>query len=149
MDPQEIFNPAGKPITQGQPDWYTYTADFVPAPAPGGVGNAIIQIDASAQFLLTAIAYHAVPIVNTSALTWNTNPIPSVRLMITDSGSAKQLMSAPVYLNCIAGFNGWPQRLIHPRFFDKSSAVQLQITNDDGTTFGHLQIALIGFRIYG
>lgn len=146
--PTQVFNPAQRAITQGQPDFYIYTADFL-ALAPGAVAVATLQVDASAQFLWTATAYHAVQTIGTSSYTWNTLPVPSVRFVITDSGSAKQLMANPVYLNCLGGWNGWPHRLIHPRFFDKSSAIQIQATSDDGTTWAHLQVALIGFRIYG
>lgn len=148
VDPNLIFNPAGREITDGQPDFYTYTAEFL-AVAPNATPSQIIQVDASAQFLLTAIAYQANAIPATSTYTESTNPIPLVRVLITDSGSAKQLMNNPVYLSNLGGVRGWPHRLIHPRFFDKSSAIQIQMTSDDGTTWGRIQIALIGFRIYG
>lgn len=148
FNPADVFNPASKPITQGEPDWYTYTFDFL-ALAPNAVATVTNQIDASAQFLLTAISYMAVAVVGGSTYTADNNPVPSVRLVLFDSGSSKQLMNNPTYLNCIAGVGGLPQRLVHPRFFDKSSAMQLQVTSDDSTTWAHLQIAFVGFRIYG
>ena len=148
INPTSIFNPAARPITQGQPDLYTYTADFL-ALAPNAVQTFIIQIDASAQFLWTAASFQACQTIGTSTYTWTSNPIPLVRILITDTGSAKQLMSNPVYINSMASSNNGPLRNIHPRFFDKSSAIQIQATSDDGTTWAHLQLNLIGFRIYG
>jgi hypothetical protein len=148
FNPQDVFNPAAREITQGEPDWYTYTFDFL-ALLPNAVATITNQIDASAQFLLTAISYQAVAIVGGSTYTWDNNPVPAVRMVVFDSGSSKQLMNNPTYLNCLAGTGGLPQRLIHPRFFDKSSAVQMQVTSDDSTTWGHLQISFVGFRIYG
>jgi hypothetical protein len=148
VSPVQIFNPSARPITRGQPDLYTYTADFL-ALAPNAVQTFIIQIDASAQFLWTASSFNACQTIGTSTYAWQTNPIPQVRILITDTGSAKQLMSNPVYINSMAGSNNGPLRNIHPRFFDKSSAIQIQATSDDGTTWGHLQLNLIGFRIYG
>lgn len=148
VDPSQVFNPASRPITQGEPDWYTYTFDFL-ALAPNAVATVTNQIDASAQFLLTAIGYQGVGAIGGSTYTADNNPVPAVRFLVFDSGSSKQLMNNPTYLNCLGGVGGLVQRLIHPRFFDKSSAVQVQVTSDDSTTWAHLQIAFIGFRIYG
>jgi hypothetical protein len=147
----QLFNPANAPVASGYPDWYSYVVNFTALTggvAAGTPASQTFQIDASAQFFWTQLSYQADAILGTSTYTWNTNPIPLVTFLITDGGSQKQLMSAPVYLNCLAGFGGWPYRLQHPRLFNSNSSVTVNVVNYDATTYGSLQLVFGGFRVY-
>lgn len=144
----QLFNPSHTAVAGGYPDWYNYPFDFVITGSSSGVNaTATIQIDASAQFFWTQLSYQAI----TAANGWNqqTNPVPAVKILITDGGSQKNLMAAPIFLNALAGVGGWPYRLQHPRLFDRNSSVTMTITSYDPTVFTALQIVMGGFRVYG
>jgi hypothetical protein len=71
-----------------------------------------------------------------------------VKILITDGGSQKVLMSAPAYLNTLAGFGGWPYRLQQPRLFNSNSSVTVVVTSYDATAYADLQLVFGGFRVY-
>lgn len=148
----DSFNPGARPIAEGQADWYQYPLTFTALLSAAGGGapqTQNIQIDASSQFFWTGLTYQAILTLGVSTYTQQTNPVPLVTCLITDGGSAKQLMQAPVYLNHIAGTGGLPGRLIHPRLFDRSSIITVTLQGFDAAAWGQLQLNFQGFRIYG
>lgn len=149
-DSVQLFNPADAPVANGFPDWYSYVLDFplTVGSAAGVTSSQTFQIDASAQFFWTQLSYQADSVLGTSTYTWNTNPIPLVKILITDGGSQKVLMSAPTYINTLAGFGGWPYRLQHPRLFNSNSSVTVTATTYDATAFADFQLVFGGFRVY-
>lgn len=131
-------------------DWFSYPTQFssIAANTPQ---TSNVQIDAGSDFFLTAITYSAYLAGSTTAITAQTRIIPGVTLLITDSGSNRQLMQNPVPLPLLAGDGEWPHRLIHPRLFYRNSNIQLAINAYDasaGTAWDTLYISLEGFRIY-
>ena len=75
---------------------------------------------------------------------------PGVTMLLTDSGSNRQLMQNPVPLEQIGGNGPWPHRMIHPRLFLRNSNIQVAIVRYDAATGGWdtLRINFEGFRIY-
>lgn len=146
-----IFNPANRPLAKGNPDWFEYAVSFLAlaGSAAGVLATQTFQIDASSQFLWSWLSYQANAVLGTSVYTQQTNPVPQVKILLTDGGSGRQLSSAALFLNTIAGVGGWPGRLIHPRLFDRNSSVTVQATSYEAATWGELQLVFGGFRIYG
>lgn len=132
--------PANKPK-----DWFSYPVRFQ-AVANTNVLSINTQIDAGSDFYLTAITQFST--IAATAATTSTLAIPQVTVLITDSGSNRQLMFNPVPLGVIAGDVNHPHRLIHPRLFLRNSNIQIQLTSIDAQTFTNIWINLEGFRIY-
>lgn len=133
-------------------DWFSYPVTFL-AVAGSTAGTAVstnIQIDAGSDFYLTALTLFAVISGSTATITVSSAPLPDATLLLTDSGSNRQLMNAPVPLSQIAGDGNHPHRLIHPRVFFRNSNIQVQLTSYDLTaTYSRLTVNFEGFRIYG
>lgn len=151
MQGQNVFapgQPAGWTIPTNRPkDWFSYPIRLT-AFANTNVVSTSIQIDAGSDFYLTALSQFAQITDSTATLTFNTYNIPAVTVLITDSGSNRQLMQNPVPLPLIAGTGDFPHRLIYPRLFLRNSNIQVQVTSFDPTTYSNLWINLEGFRIY-
>jgi len=74
--------------------------------------------------------------------------IPLVTVVITDTGSQRQLMNAVVPLPCIAGPGERPYRLILPRLFRANSIITFNWNNySASTTYTNLYLIMHGFRL--
>ena len=145
MMPPNIFDPR----SDGS-DYYWYVANPTSAGtsplAPGATGNTSIQIDAGTDFYWIATTIQAD--IGQAALTYNTDIIPLVTLLINDTGTSRNLMNAPVPLGSICGDGKRPYRLVRPRLFRANSIINLTFTSyvAAGTTYGDLFLTLHGYR---
>lgn len=142
--------PANYRIPDRPKDWFSYVVQFT-AVAEGDRDSQNIQIDASSDFFLTALTYFATINASTAVIDVSTFVIPVATLLITDNGSNRQLMSAPVPLYLLAGDGNHPHRLIHPRLFRANSSVSLTLNSIDtaqNLTYDNIWINLEGFKIY-
>lgn len=125
----------------------TYYQTLVSALAPGASLPSQINIDAGTDFYWIATTYQAD--IAEAAQTESTLVIPLVNVVITDTGSQRQLMNAAVPLPCIAGPGERPYRLILPRLFRANSIITFNWTSyvASGTTYGNIYTILHGFRL--
>lgn len=147
---QEVFAPgqAGFQIPNRPKDWFSYPVTFNTL-VNGTPQTQNLPIDAGSDFYMTAIEYLATDSASTAAVTTSTRVIPLVTILLTDSGSNRQLMQNPVLLDSIAGSGAWPHRLIHPRLFLRNSNIQILVQSfDANATYGTLRLNFEGFRIY-
>ena len=140
------YDPQGGIIPPGPRDFFIYTAT-ASALAAAGTASAVIQISNDAPFFLTALTYQAD--VAAAALTESTNVIPLVTALITDTGSARQLMSAAVPIGAFMGDGKRPYRLVHPRLFQRGTSITVALTNFSAATTYNLRILFIGFKVFG
>lgn len=146
--PSAVFNPAQRQINQGQPDWYSYVVSFSNLAAAANATQNI-QIDASAQFFWTSLAFFCVQ-HGDGDYTLSSQIVPNATILITDGGSSKQLMSAPAILSTVASNQpGWPTQLQHPRLFDRNSAITVLMANQEPTIALDIYVTFNGFRVYG
>jgi hypothetical protein len=145
----QVFAPGqpGYTIPNKPKDWFSYPANFLSL-ANAATQSTNLQIDAGSDFFLTAISFFAINTASTAVVTADQAPIPNVTLLITDSGSNRQLMQNPVPLWAIAGDGNHPHRLIHPRLFMRNSNIQLQMTSRDTTATFSIYLNFEGFRVY-
>lgn len=132
-------------------DWFSYPVAFT-AVGETSTLTGTVNIDAGSDFYMTALTQFSIVDGATAVLTAQSVVIPTVKLLITDTGSNRQLMNAPVPLSLIAGDGNHPHRLIHPRRFTRNSTIQLVLSGidtDADLTFSHIWVNLEGFRIYG
>lgn len=139
---------AGFSIPNLPKDWFSYPVTF------SGLANTAtqstnLQIDAGSDFYMTAISFLAWNTASTAVITADAAPIPNVTLLLTDSGSNRQLMQNPAPLWTIAGDGNHPHKLIHPRLFVRNSNIQVQVTSRDANATFNIYLNFEGFRIYG
>lgn len=135
------FNPR-----TGNKDFFFYQTQ-VASIAALALATSLVQIDADADFYCVALSYQAS--IAGAALTESTNVIPLVTVLITDTGSGRNLSNAPLPLPTIAGDGKRPYRLIRPRVFGASSTLQLNWTNfSAGTTYAPLSLVFHGYKKY-
>src|SRR5713101_668189 len=97
---KELANKSNPPVFNPRENgsdyfWYTHTPiSTLASTAPTASG--FINLDADSDFYCVALTYQAS--IADAALTESANVIPLVRLQITDTGSGKSLMNAPISL---------------------------------------------------
>ena len=87
--------------------------------------------------------------VNANAQTTaNTRVIPNMTVLITDTGSGRQLMNSGVPISTLFGEADNPFILPEPKLFTAKSTIQIQVTNFDATAATvQLYLCLIGRKI--
>lgn len=126
--------------------------NIVPFPAaglaPAAVTNQILPISADADFYWNATSYQADNHGSVTALTESTNPIPLITVLVTDTGSSRQLMNAAVPVPSIAGDGKRPYRLLYPRLFRRTTSINFTFQNLDTALTLDLSLVLHGFKVY-
>lgn len=143
--PQEIANRIGgnKPKFEDQ---YTYvTRVLTLAAAASDTFN--LQIEADAYFVITKMSYMAD--IAGAVQTESSRVIPLVRVLITDTGSGRNLMNNSVDLSSIAGHEGLPFITPTARWILPNSAVNIQFTNySAATTYANVSLYFHGKKIW-
>lgn len=147
--PNTLARPIGKNFLDPRLDAIdlTYYQTLVSALAPGASLPSQINIDAGTDFYWVATTYQAD--VGEAAQTESSIVIPLVTVIITDTGSQRQLMNAAVPITTIAGPGERPYRLILPRLFRANSIITFNWTSyvTSGTTYGNIYLIMHGFRL--
>lgn len=123
----------------------TFYQTLVSALAPAASIPTQINIDAGTDFYWFATSYQAD--VAAAAQTEANWIIPLVTTVITDTGSQRQLMNAPVPISTIAGGGERPYRLILPRLFRANSIITFNWTNYSNNQTYNLYLTMHGFRL--
>jgi hypothetical protein len=122
-------------------DFFAYTTGvLVLAATVGATVSNNISIQADSDFLWEKLTFFADVGATT---TESTRVIPSVTLMITDTGSGRQMFNVPVSLNAIAGPGGLPYILSRPKLFDSNSVIQITLVNRLATAY-NIEILMSG-----
>lgn len=110
--------------------------------------QAQVQIQANTAFEMRGIVYYWN--LNNAAFTSGTRPIPNVTIQLQDSGSGKNLFSAPVPLPSIAEYGEYRRRaLLWPRIFMPNATISATVTNFDAAVVtGLLRLTLVGRHLY-
>lgn len=136
-------------VKAGNRDQFFYAISFPTAGvAPAASFTGTIAISADADFYCNALSYQAFNHASITALTESTNPIPAITVLITDTGSSRQLMNQAVPITTIAGDGKRPYRLIYPRLFRRTASINLTFTNNDTALTINLDFVLHGFKVY-
>lgn len=73
--------------------------------------------------------------------------VPLINVVITDSGSQRQLMNAPVPIGAISGNGQLPYRLLLPRLFKGNSIIQFAWSSFEAANTILLQYVMHGWRL--
>lgn len=148
--PNVLPRPIGKNFLDPRLDAIdlTYYQTLVLGLAPAQSLPSQINIDAGTDFYWVATTFQAD--IAQAAQTESSVVIPLTTVIITDTGSQRQLMNAAVPLPCIAGPGERPYRLILPRLFRANSIITFNWTNyvnaSPGETY-NIYLILHGFRL--
>lgn len=133
------------PAARRHRDFFSHTLTFA-ALAAGAGTTGIINIPAAYDFIWSKAEYFAD--VAAAAQTESTRVIPLCTILLTDSGSRRQLMDAPIPLTSIFGSPGLPFILPVPRLFARNSSITVAVANFSAATAYNLRLVLIGVAQY-
>jgi hypothetical protein len=132
------------PTPKNQPDniyrdFFTYVAR-VSALAPASSQSVNITIDSDAAFTLVKICMFA-------NVADNDEPHPLVRVSIQDTGSGRNLQSAPIPVYSYAGTGQLPFILPIPKLFSANTTVRFTFDNySSAVTYANVELALQGYK---
>jgi len=123
--------------------WTTGAANNI---AAGGVATTNVQIDAGAPFLIVTQSYDA----NTlgAARAPATLTVPNALVLLTDTGSSRQLMDVATPVANIFGTGQFPYILPVPKLMAANSQLQVQVTNVDVAAGFNLRLSFNGYKLY-
>jgi hypothetical protein len=124
---------------------FTYIATFT-ALAVAGNQTVQVPIQADADFKILASAYQAN--LAGAAITASTYPWPNVTVLLTDTGSGRQMMNGAVPLTSLFG-NGqepfiWPA----PKIMSARSNLQVQIFSQEAAVTPIIILSFFGVKMY-
>lgn len=142
------YDPTYKLDAEIEAEYFVYTfPEFGPMTA-ALVSQQQVIIQANTAFEMREIVYFW-NLAN-AAFTESTRPVPNVTLQLQDSGSGKNLFSAPAPLNSVAVNSESRRRALQwPRIFSPNSTITATLTNfDAAATTGRARLCLIGRHLY-
>lgn len=127
-----------------QRDWYVYSFN-VASIANSASAIATINIQADADFVCEQIMCFAD--IAGAIQTVESQVIPLVTVMLTDSGSGRNLFNSAIPISTICGPNMAGHMLPFGRCFSANSNVSALFTNySAGTTYANLYLNLYGYK---
>ena len=126
-------------------EFFTYQEDFS-AVASGASATGNINIQADSDFVLQKLTYYAD--IAAAAQTANTRVIPNATIVITDTGSGRQLMESAVPIASLFGTGQLPFILPTPRLFQARSTISLIVANFDAAVTYNIRLSFSGYKLY-
>lgn len=128
-------------------DFYTYPVSLSSALTAGSQATQSISIEADASFVWVKSCFFAS--LASAAQTDSSRVIPLINVQITDSGSGRNLQSAPVPISCMAGQGELPFILPVPREFKARSTINVTFNNfSTATDYSDVSLLMIGYKIF-
>ncbi len=122
-------------------DFFIYEVDIAAlAPAASSTGQFTIQADS--DFLLSKLAVTAD--IAAAVQTDSSRVVPLCTLLITDTGSGRNLMNQAVPIPAFFGNGSLPFILPRQRIFVARSVVTVTVTNYDAAATYNLRLSFIG-----
>lgn len=126
-------------------EFYTYQEDFSAlAASTSAIANVNIQSDS--DFVLQKLMYFAD--IAAAAQLSNSKVVPLCTIVITDSGSGRQLMESAVPIPSLFGSGDLPFILPTPRLFQARSTITITIANFSAATTYNVRLSLCGYKVY-
>lgn len=126
-------------------DFFVYELDFL-AVASGASSSNNFTIQADSDFLWTSAAYFAD--IAAAGQDDSGRIIPLMSLLITDTGSGRQLMNTAVPISSLFGTGQLPFVLPRQRAFRSNTTVTVTVNNFDAANTYNLRLSLIGEKAF-
>lgn len=129
----------------GAYDFFTYELDFS-ALANGANATSSFNIQSDADFLWTKAAFFAD--IAAAAQTDSSKIVPLCTVLISETGSSRQLSNIAVPLPNIFGYGDLPFILPRQRIFVANSTVTVTVTNFSAASTYNLRLSFIGEKAF-
>lgn len=126
-------------------DFFIYQVDFAGL-ASGASSTSTFNIQADANFRWEKFTYFAD--IAAAGQTENSRVIPLVTILVTDTGSGRNLMDSAMPLSSIAGTGTIPFILQMPKIFAARSTVTITLTNFDAANTYNVRLSFLGTKIF-
>ena len=126
-------------------EFYTYGIDFSSLAASTD-SSGIINIEADSWFIAQKLTYTAD--IAAATQTANSRVIPLCTILITDTGSGRQLSNIAMPIPSIMGNGELPFILPTPKIFKPRSAISVKVANYSAATTYNLHIAIHGSKAW-
>lgn len=126
-------------------DFYVYQEDFSGL-AAGASQTGNVNIQADSDFVVQKLAYAAD--IAGAAQTDSGRVIPLVTVLITDTGSGRQLMESSVPIPSLFGTGELPFILPQPKLFLARSTINVTVANYSNATTYNLRVSFIGYKVF-
>lgn len=126
-------------------DFYSYSAVFT-ALAAGAAATYQIPIQADSDFVVQKQNYFAE--VAHAGQTANSRVIPLISVLITDTGSGRQIMDKALPLTTFFGTGENPFILPQPKVFKANTILQITASNFDAAQAYNLTLVFIGIKLF-
>jgi len=127
-------------------DFYVYTPGRFVAIGTGATLTQNINIQSDSDFCLQKLTFQSD--VSAAAVTVSSMNQPNVNILITDSGSGRQLMNNVLPISLIFGTGQIPFILPKPKWFAANSNIVVALTSFEASNTPNIQLAFIGFKRY-
>jgi hypothetical protein len=128
-------------------DDFTYNVGLSAALAPAASTSATFNIDGDSDFFLVKTTVFA--LIGNDGTTYDTNVLPAVTVLITDTTSGRQLMNEAVPLGNIAGTAQLPYIWPILRLFTRKSTIKVDFANiSDDDTYSVLELSFNGIKAF-
>jgi hypothetical protein len=135
------------PQRQMLEDFYVYETDFLAVAAGATVTNNI-QIQADSNFRWEQGILFAANNAALTALTPATQLFPLATVLITDTGSGRQLSSGAMPIQNLFGSGQLPFILQKPKIFTARATIAITITSFDTAIVQQLRLSFIGTKLF-
>jgi hypothetical protein len=126
-------------------EFFVYEIDFSALAASGSSSDSF-NIQADSDFVLQKMTYFAD--IAAAAQTDSSRIVPDCTVLITNTGSGRQLMSQAVPLASIFGTGVLPFILPTPYPFQSRSTVSVTVANFSAGTTYNIRLSFIGYKLY-
>lgn len=133
-------------------DTYSYSVDttaLVPL-TPANPISVPIVMDSDSEFVLYYLSGGAI-IPGVGDAPTLMNPMPAIKVQITDLASGRTYFNIPTPMPLVAGLNGFPFILSSPRIVKPRTTLQIDLSSivqSAGPSFSAVFLTLHGARIY-
>jgi len=126
-------------------EFFTYQETFS-ALTSGNSATGNINIQADSDFVMQKLTYQAD--IAAATQTDSNRVIPNATIVITDTGSGRQLMESAVPITSLFGTGELPFILPTPRMFLARSTIALVVANFDAAVDYNIRLSFIGYKLY-
>lgn len=126
-------------------DPFTYTANVLNI---AGAASSTVQVNiqADADFMIQAQVQFTD--IAAAIQTDSTRVIPVATVLLTDSGSSRQLMDTDVAISSIFGTGSLPFVLPQPKLLTARSNLTVKVTNLTAATTYNIRLSFVGYKLF-
>lgn len=126
-------------------DFFIYGVSFLGL-APGASATNSVSIQADSDFIAQKLAYSAD--LAGASQTDSSRVIALCDVLITDTGSGRQLMNSGVPISCFFGQGDSPFILPQPKIFRANTLISVTVTNNSAADTYNLKLSFIGVKSF-